>query len=203
MSTIPRTPEEYRAWWSKERPDIPYGLCWCGCGERTKIARQTHTNQRTVGEPCRYLKSHHKLNVTKPDWIIEDRGYETPCKIWQKYKIKGYGVRRISGHNVSMHRHAYEAAYGPIPKERHVHHLCEQPACVEHTHLSLRTPLRHISEHSRGEGNYSSKLTEDKVREIRRMSHEGLIQKDISLAFGVSRGMVGHIVRRDAWKHIA
>jgi HNH endonuclease len=37
-----------------------HGLCACGCGERTRIARQNHTTLGWIkGEPIRFVNGHH------------------------------------------------------------------------------------------------------------------------------------------------
>ncbi len=57
-STVPRTAEGYRRWW-EENTHVPYGYCWCGCGERTTVARFGDTKRGVVGgEPRRFLKGH-------------------------------------------------------------------------------------------------------------------------------------------------
>jgi hypothetical protein len=57
---------------------------------------------------------------------------------------------------------------------------------------------------AKGEANPFAKLTDDAVREIRRL-HEPRRVSYAALArrFGVSRAVVGAIVRRDAWAHVA
>lgn len=41
-------------------PDVPYGFCHCGCGEKTNPAKQSITALGQVkGEPMRFLRNHH------------------------------------------------------------------------------------------------------------------------------------------------
>jgi len=55
----------------------------------------------------------------------------------------------------------------------------------------------------RGERINTAKLTADQVKEIRRLyASFGYTQLDLSLRFGVSRSQIGHIIRRDYWKHV-
>ncbi len=44
----------------RERPaDIPYGHCWCGCGEKTNLAKGTCTTRgRVKGQPYRFINGH-------------------------------------------------------------------------------------------------------------------------------------------------
>lgn len=44
---------------SFEDADVPYGECQCGCGSRTRIAKQSSSKDGHVnGEPVRFLKGH-------------------------------------------------------------------------------------------------------------------------------------------------
>ncbi|WP_028930658.1 hypothetical protein [Pseudonocardia asaccharolytica] len=41
-------------------PPNPTGLCWCGCGQQTPLARRTSTRDRLLrGHHLRYLPQHH------------------------------------------------------------------------------------------------------------------------------------------------
>ena len=52
------TPAGYRRWWGENTP-VPYGFCWCGCGQRTSVAAGTDATKSWVkGEPLRYLRGH-------------------------------------------------------------------------------------------------------------------------------------------------
>lgn len=55
---VPRTSEQYRRWWFENAP-VSYGYCWCGCGQKTKIAPQNRKDTGWVdGEPRRFLRGH-------------------------------------------------------------------------------------------------------------------------------------------------
>lgn len=76
---------------------------------------------------------------------------------------------------------------------------CEDPA--------ERERLRSIADASylpvmRGEANKASKLTEDDVREIRRLHGEGMTGVALAAKFGVSNVNISLIVRRKAWTHV-
>jgi hypothetical protein len=76
---------------------------------------------------------------------------------------------------------------------------CEDPA--------ERERLRSIADASylpvmRGEANKASKLTEDDVREIRRLHGEGATCTALAAQFDVSKVNISLIVRRKAWTHV-
>lgn len=53
----------------------------------------------------------------------------------------------------------------------------------------------------KGEKHYSAKITEDDVREIRRLA--GTVKvKDLAERYGIAGSNVSAIVRRKTWKHV-
>lgn len=54
----------------------------------------------------------------------------------------------------------------------------------------------------KGVARYNAKLTEDDVREIRRLYATGkFTQQELALQLGVVRSVISNIVKRKAWKH--
>lgn len=78
------------------------------------------------------------------------RNEETGCLEWRGATVKGgYGVigneRRRSPRLVLCHRAAYEIAYGEeIPVDEIVMHRCDNPPCIEPTHLLRGDHLRNM-----------------------------------------------------------
>ena len=96
--------------------------------------------------------------------------------------------------------------YGPIPDGLHVLHRCDNRICINPDHLFLGTALDNMADMKakqrarRGDRHPMSKLTDDKVREIRRLYTQGDVsQKALGQAFGVRAGTIGDIVRRERW----
>jgi hypothetical protein len=78
----------------------------------------------------------------------EDRGYETPCLIWQGHIMNaGYGELYVDGRRVLAHRWAYERAHGKFADDLNVHHLCEQRTCINTDHMQLLTRSAHQTLH--------------------------------------------------------
>lgn len=148
---------EYRAQWAAR--GIKYGLCLCGCGERTLIWDDSDFRRlRILGEPRMWIAQHDKRSAPHR-WIEEDRGYETPCWIWQwSLNQGGYGQYPSGG---MAHRGVYEELGNPIPEGRHLDHLCRVRACVNPDHLEPVTQ----TENNRRQPN--QKLTMELARAIR------------------------------------
>ena len=144
-----RSKAEHRKRWQEAYPDIEYGFCCCGCNKRTKIAKRSDAGWGHIkGCPLYYVRGHNDMYGTRPDYLPEDRGYETPCWIWQGHVLPaGYALKRKHGVRKLAHRWFYELEYGPIPQGLHLHHLCQNKICVRPSHLTPLSPREHVKAH--------------------------------------------------------
>jgi hypothetical protein len=195
--SCPRTACDGRGRDPRSRPlsitdAIPAGLCQCGCGQQTQIASSSCARRGyTKGEPHRYLHGHAGRKAQP--YRVEDRGYETPCWIWQLALGKdGHGRTSVDRVTRFAHVAYYERAFGPVEKGMHLHHKCEQPPCVNPDHLAVFTPAQHRQEHSR--------LTWEHVQEIRARNSNGEKRSSLAAAFGLSLSGLDHIVKNRRWR---
>jgi hypothetical protein len=132
---------------------------------------------------------------TRPDYII-DR--ETGCWNWNKFMVRGYGIVSLDGTGRRAARVYYEAAYGPIPggSSTHVHHRCENPACVNPEHLELTLHGPHLAYHKQE----ASTLTWDDVHAIRDAIRQGERQRDVCARYGIAQPTLSDIVTGTTWK---
>ncbi len=159
-------------------------------------------------------------------WTIEDN----PEKFWSKLGPKdengcinwtgslselGYGMIVIwrfkrKAKSTVAHRLSWRLQRGIIPDGLKCCHHCDNRKCVNVDHLFLGTQADNIHDMMRknrngqlkGSENGRSKLTENEVLEIRQLYEDGFLWKDLGPAYGVSSGLIGHIVQRRNWKHI-
>jgi hypothetical protein len=174
-------------------PEIPYGYCHCGCGEKTDICPMTNNARGNVkGEPSRFIQGHNRFTSRKR-WEEEDRGYDTPCWIW-KGKLQPTGYAQTydaeTGRYPLAHRWVYEKERGPIPAGLELDHLCEVPACVNPDHLEPVTSAEN-TRRSR-----AAKLTIEQVAEIK--SLDGTLDQ-IAERFPVDRSTIAKIRRGERW----
>jgi DNA-binding transcriptional regulator YiaG len=120
-------------------------------------------------------------------------------------------VSRADGkrHAALVHGLVLEAFVGPRPSGYDIRHLDGDPSNNRVENLAYGTRAENEADKvkhgttNRGERNGMSKVTPDVVRKIRRVYAKGKYsQARIAKHFGLSREMVGRIVRRDSWAHL-
>lgn len=121
---------------------------------------------------------------------------------------RGYGHLFIDGRTVKAHRYVCKKVHGPPPSRRHqAAHKCGVRSCINPRHLYWATALENTTDkysHGTmlvGEKAPWAKLTEDDVRAIRKRC-ETELQREVAESFGISKSMVGMIVRRKRWAHV-
>jgi 5-methylcytosine-specific restriction endonuclease McrA len=77
-----------------DKPEIPYGYCHCGCGQKTKIAARTR-GETVAGQPSRYLQGHNAGNPTCRKHGINDRYKNGACKLCAKDRKKSRAEHHI------------------------------------------------------------------------------------------------------------
>lgn len=86
-------------------------------------------------------------------------------------------------------------------------HTCDNPKCIEPTHLQLADQSTNILDMfkkgrdavKRGEASSAAKIDEEAVRYIR--AYEGK-QKDLMVLFGLSQAQISRIRGGSRWKHL-
>lgn len=219
---FPDNLEDYAPWVAKHGLRFPYGECQCGCGQKTRIAPYGYAARQWVkGKPERFFSGHnYRMTFAERFWGMADAS-DGPdaCWHWKGYIHKnGYG----SLPPTLAHRASWEINRGPIPDGLQVCHKCDANyppgdityrRCVNPAHLFLGTQSDNLrdmvrkgrfgaSRTGKGEKNPRAVLTEQTVRLIREKFDSGMRQADIARELGLTRDLVGGIVRRRSWTHI-
>lgn len=157
-------------------------------------------------------------------WAKVDAGrHAERCWTWKGASTRaGYGVIAAGGRgqaNHYAHRVAYAIATGQDPAGFAVCHRCDNPRCVNPTHLFLGTMADNVADmiakgrHAGppkdkgvrflpGEKNASHKLSAAHVRAILARAKAGESSRKLGVAFGVTDSLVRQIVRRELWRHV-
>ncbi len=137
---------------------------------------------------------------------------KSPCWLWKAgTNKKGYGRFGFYGKARFAHRLAYEFLHGSFG-DLDLHHKCGIKRCVNpehleplrrgpHTTLTNRTRTFKVTP-LRGENARNARLTEVKVREIRK-AYPAKTQKQLAEDYGVALHTIGAVLRRETWKHVS
>jgi len=195
---------------------IPLGLCQCGCGQPTAIAKKPNRRYGHLkGKPVRWVNGH---NTSRP---LADRfwkkvdlsvGLDACCLFSGSIDSGGYGQISVNGRTVGAHVVSWDLSHPgePIPPGQWVLHRCDVRVCVRPDHLFLGPPPANVADmvakgrQAHGERQGSAKLTEAQVREIRRVhAEEGLGYHRLASRFSVGKTTVRAIILGRTWKHLA
>lgn len=175
--------------------EIPLGLCQCGCGSPTRIATKTDRGHGHVkGQPLLYVVGHSSRWPRRTLWISEDRGYSTPCWIWQMaINADGYGMLTRRGRQRIAHRMVYEELRGAIPTGMQIDHLCRVRECVNPDHLE---PVSGTENTRRGD---ATRLTRERVMEIRSSTRDA---SELANAYGVTEKHIQSVRNGRYWPDV-
>jgi len=129
-----------------------------------------------------------------------------PCWLWTGRSRNGYGALYFYGRERMASAVSYELAHGqPIPDSRHVLHKCDNPPCVNPTHLYLGTPADNSRDKvSRGRQAWGekigvAKLSAVQVLDIRSLLEQGNTTTSLAKRFGVNQSTISRIKNGKRW----
>lgn len=142
-----------------------------------------------------------KVDKKESDDCWEWTGWRHPC---------GHGQLRINKKAIYSHRFSMELYLGlEIPGDKKVCHSCDNPSCVNPAHLFIGTQKDNIQDMlGKGRGlvgskNGHAKVTEDDVRQIRRLYKSGWTNGRLAREYKISTATVHGIVMYKSWKHVS
>jgi hypothetical protein len=150
----------------------------------------------------------YRITVKRQENFWE-RVQKTPtCWLWTAGTDKdGYGKLR----RTKAHRIAWEMQYGPIPEGLMVCHHCDNPRCVRHDHLFLGTNSDNQRDAIqkgrkvilRGEACSWARLQSTDIVPIFELAIQGISQRVIAQAYGVSQTSISDVLRRKRWLNLS
>lgn len=140
------------------------------------------------------------------------------CLIWNgASRGNGYGAIKVGGAVIDTHRVAYLVAFGEIPDGMCVCHRCDVRRCINPDHLFLGTKADNNADmaskgrasrlgardnQARGSRINRNKLTDDLVREIRKLRASGSFITEIAAKFGVHKTTISRVCSGEIWSHV-
>lgn len=172
-------------------------------GIRARIDRKC--GDRTCINP---LHMYHK-DVNTRFWEKVDVRSENECWNWTGSVDGGnYGEFMISTHNrEKAHRYSWRLVHGDIPDKLYICHHCDNPLCVNPSHLFLGTSYdnthdklnKNRHKRLRGKLNGMCKLQEQDIIDIREKHNNGVSYKKLGAEYGISMTQIGRIIKRESW----
>ena len=141
-------------------------------------------------------------------WDKVNKIVQSDCWEWTAYRNRdGYGQFKMDNRMKKSHRVAWELVNGPIPDGICVLHHCDNPGCVNPSHLFLGTHADNAQDRNskgrqashKGEKNGRSKLEEMDVLFIRYWLKEGYTYSDIATVYGVHNDTIRDIKTGKNW----
>jgi hypothetical protein len=133
----------------------------------------------------------------------------TGCWLWLGADVSnaGYGRLVINGKRHSIHRLSFKAHYGD-PGTKFVLHKCDVRLCWNPSHLFQGDQKANMVDKSRkgrcadrhGSKHPLAKLSDDDVKEIRRLYAAGSLQRKIGELFSIGQDQVSRIVAGKCWR---
>lgn len=191
------------------------------CGEsftpKYRVTKKYWATRRFCSDACRFaaVVPPPRDGSGKPledrFWEKVQRGSSNECWLWvgalnpDGYGILAGGQDRPDVNLLRAHRVSWEINRGPIDSEQHVLHHCDNPPCVNPSHLFLGDQVANNADRDRkgrggdrrGERNGRTVLTDEQVSSIReRYARGGITQLDLGKQYGISEVHVWRIVHR-------
>lgn len=160
------------------------------CGQRT-VFRWMEKFGIEREDKIEALKHHHRVEYA--DYRMKDDGHYIWLAVYE-----GKNEQMYVGRLLAVAEYGIDAVKG-----KHAHHKNGIPWDNRPGNIELMSPGEHTSHHCQGEDHPNSKLTEETVRQIKKVyetSDKSL--EEVGEEFGTSRSNVSLIVNGEAWQHV-
>lgn len=134
-------------------------------------------------------------------WSKVNLGTEENCWDWTASCVTaGYGKFSYKSKAFDAHRFSYFLHFGEIPRGMFVCHRCDNPKCVNPSHLFLGTNLDNVKDmiakrlHRFGDKTSRSKVANKEIKKIKTLYKKGISQKQLAKKFGICQSSISRIL---------
>ncbi len=121
--------------------------------------------------------------------------------------VGGYGTLTFNNKNYRAHRISFDMVNGEIARGLLVLHKCDNPPCVNPSHLSIGTNDDNMKDAaiknrmSFGEHRWNSKLKASDIPKIKKLKGSGMSQSRIAKLFNIDQAVISRIMNGKVWRH--
>jgi len=138
---------------------------------------------------------------------------KTECWVWNGGKSNyGYGHFWYNGKTYGAHRMSYRIHNKNFPKKLFILHSCDNPSCVNPSHLFTGTHIENMRDRERkgrgdaakriGERNPVHKLKDSEVKDIIKKYSSNMSQTKIAKIFKINQCHVSRIINKLRRKNV-
>lgn len=128
------------------------------------------------------------------------------CWLWTGANSRGYGQIGVGGGKLAYaHRFSWQIHRGPVPSGMCVCHSCDNPLCVNPSHLFLGTHADNMRDMgAKGRARCTRrKLSDGDVHRIVALRIRGVSQKEIAAEYGVLPAAISKVVNGKTRRYAA
>ena len=147
--------------------------------------------------------------ISKRFWNRVTRSGADDCWNWNEKSGDGYGNFYMLGKLRTATRSVWYLTYGVFPDDGIlVCHKCDNPACVNPSHLFLGThkdnmvDSKNKGRRPKGDKVPSSRLKETDIIEILKLKKAGVLNSTLAKKFSVNKSTITHIFGGRTWRFI-